>query len=446
MGFTIFTSEEGQSEDTTGMKILKGESGQTVVLFAAFMGIVAIGFLAFALDTGLLFRQKRMAQSAADAAAFAAAEEIPNGTSAEQSAANGIAKLNGFDTTLSTNPATVTLATPSSGNFSGSTYVQVTVSKPVSTVFLGAFRSGMATMPVSATSIAGGGKTSQTCVCLEGTSGQTLNLSNAATLNATGCGVVNNSNSSNAVGVVGSATLNALTLGLVSTSWIQSTNVNNAGSIASTTVVPGITSSCAPTMPPVPTYSGCVSDPGGSYGTFTWGPSSASSTICYNGLTVGANGSTNTLNPGTYVIASGSLHFLYGANGHSNLGGNGVFFYLTGSATLLIDNGANVNLVAGGNTISGGGTAPTVGVYNGILIYQAASDTAGMSIQGGSSTYMNGALFAPSALITLGNGSGASVNGGIVASALTMNGGGTLSANASTNEGSLPISSPKLVQ
>jgi hypothetical protein len=189
-----------------------------------------------------------------------------------------------------------------------------------------------------------------------------------------------------------------------------------------------------------------VADPGGSYGTFVWGPSSASSTICYNGLTVGANGSTVTLNPGTYVIASGTLHFLSGANGHSNLGGNGVFFYLTGTATLLIDNGANVNLVAGGNTISGGGTAPTVGVYNGILIYQAASDTTGLSIQGGSSTYMNGALFAPSAPITLGNGSGASINGGIVASSLTMNGGGTLSANASTNEGSLPISSPKLVQ
>jgi hypothetical protein len=428
------------------MKILKGESGQTVVLFAAFMGIVAIGFLAFALDTGLLFRQKRMAQSAADAAAFAAAEEIPNGISAEQSAANAIAKLNGFDTTLSTNPATVTLVTPSSGNFSGSTYAQVTVSKPVSTVFLGAFRTGMSTMPVSATSIAGGGKTSQTCVCLEGTSGQTLNLSNAATLNANGCGVVNNSNSSNAVGAVGSATLDALTLGLVSTSWTQSANVNNGASLASTTVIQGITSSCAPTMPPAPTYSGCVANPGGSSGTFIWGPPSASSTICYNGLTVGANGSSVFLNPGIYVIPSGVLHFMSGSGGHSNTGGEGVFFYLTGTASLVIDNGANVNLVAGGNTKSGGGTAPTVGVYNGILIYQAATDTVGLSIQGGSTTYMNGAMFAPSALITLGNGSGASINGGVVASSLTMNGGGTLTANASTNEGSLPISSPKLVQ
>ena len=135
-----------------------------------------------------------------------------------------------------------------------------------------------------------------------------------------------------------------------------------------------------------------------------------------------------------------------GSGGHSNTGGEGVFFYLTGTASLVIDNGANVNLVAGGNTKSGGGTAPTVGVYNGILIYQAATDTVGLSIQGGSTTYMNGAMFAPSALITLGNGSGASINGGVVASSLTMNGGGTLTANASTNEGSLPISSPKLVQ
>jgi Flp pilus assembly protein TadG len=431
-----------------GMKILRGESGQTVVLFAAFMGIVALGFLAFALDTGLLFRQKRMAQSAADAAAFAAAEEIPNGTSAEQSAANAIAKLNGFDTTLATNPATVTLVTPSSGNFPGSTYVQVTVSKPISTVFLGAFRTGMATMPVSATSIAGGGKVSQTCVCLEGTSGQTLLVSNAARLIANGCGVVVNSTSSNAVGVVGAATLDALTLGLVSSTWNQSTSVNNAGSIASTVVVQGITSSCAPTMPPVPTYSGCLPDPGagGGIGTFVWGPPNASSTICYNGLSVGKNTSKVTLNPGTYVIASGTLHFYIGANGHSNLGGEGVFFYLTGTANLVIDNVANVNLVAGGNTIAGGGTAPTVGAYNGILIYQAVGDTAELPIQGASSTYLNGALFAPSAPITLGNASGASINGGIVASSLTVSGAATLTANASTYQGSLPISAPKLVQ
>jgi hypothetical protein len=162
---------------------------------------------------------------------------------------------------------------------------------------------------------------------------------------------------------------------------------------------------------------------------------------------VGANGSSDTLNPGTYVITSGNLHFESGSGGHSNLGGNGVFFYLTGTATLLIDNGANVNLVAGGASESGGGTAPTVGAYNGIVIYQATSDTTAMSIQGGSSAYMNGAVYAPGASLTLGNGSGFTLKGGIVANTLTMNGGGTLNAVADTNEGSMALSgSAKIVQ
>jgi hypothetical protein len=429
------------------MKVLRDESGQTLVVMAAFMGLVALGFLAFAVDVGSLFREKRMAQGAANAAALAAAEEIAAGNSSnEQSVANAIAKLNGFDTTLATNPATVTLLTPASGNFVGSNYVLATVSKPIGTVFLGAFASSRATMAVSAQAIAGGAQ-SQTCVCLEGTSGEALNMSNGSTLTASGCGIVDNSSGSNAIGIVGGSILTAATLGTVSSNWDNSSNINNGGSIASsTTIVQGITSSCSPAMPTAPSYSSCAADPGGSSGTYTWGPASASSVVCYKALTVGANGSTVTLNPGIYVITTGVLHFESGANGHSNLGGNGVFFYLTGTASLAIDNGANINLVSGGAAQSGGGSAPAVGAYNGIVVYQTASDTAAVSIQGGSSTYLNGALYAPSAAITLGNGSGATLNGGIAASSLTMNGGGSLNAIADTNEGSLSYGSAKLVQ
>jgi hypothetical protein len=70
-----------------------------------------------------------------------------------------------------------------------------------------------------------------------------------------------------------------------------------------------------------------------------------------------------------------------------------------------------------------------------------------MSIQGGASAYMNGAIYAPSAAVTLGNGSSSTFKGGLVANSLTMNGGGTLAASATTNEGSVSYgSSTKLVQ
>ena len=422
-------------------------SGQTLVLCAVFMGLVAIGFVGLAMDVGYLQQQRRRAQSAADAAALAAAYELTSGyTANEQLVANAVAKQNGFDPGAATNPATVTLSAPATGNFTGSAYVQATVSKPVPLLFMQAF-AHQATTVVAASAVAGGSSTSSTCVCLTGTTGNTLSLSNAGSLNASGCGIVNNSNGSNAVTVVGSAVLNALTLGTVSTTWDNSSNINNGGSITSSTkIITGITNTCSPAMPAAPSYSGCVSDPGGSYGTFTFGPANASSVICYNNLTIGANGSTVTLNPGTYVINGGQLHFESGANNKSNQGGNGVFFYLANGASMTIDNGANVNLVAGGGTTSSGGTAPTVGSYNGFVFYQPSSDTNAVSLQGGSSTYINGSLYLPGATLTVGNGSGANVTAGIVAKSLVMNGGAALTAAATTNEGSLSNGAAKMVQ
>ncbi len=430
------------------MKLVKDESGQTLVLVAAFMALAAIGFLALAIDVGAKFGQKRMAQAAADAAALAAAEEASAGAASnEQTVANAMAKMNGFDTTLAKNPATVTLSTPSTGNFTGSAYIQATVSRPIATGFMAAFSSSFSTLTVSASAIAGGGQSSQTCICLEESSGESLNMSNNSKISASGCGIVDDSSSAGAIQIVGSANVTALSIGTVSTNWDNGTYINNGGSVTSSHIVQGIGNTCAPTMPTAPSYSSCVADPGGSYGTFTFGPASASSVICYNALTVGANGSTCTLNPGTYVINGGALHFESGSGGYSNLGGNGVFFYLIGGASLTIDNGANVNLVAGGSTESGGSTAPTVSSYNGVLLYQAASDTSTVSVQGGSNTYMAGSLYAPGAPMNLANGSALNIHGGIVASSLTMAGGGTLTTSATTNEGSLSIGgSPKLVQ
>jgi len=429
------------------MKLITDKSGQTVAVFALFTCILAMGFLAIALDVGTLFRAKRGAQSAADAAAVAAAEEVvANNAPNKQNIANSMAKLNGFDTTLAVHPATVTLTTPTTGDFTGTNYVQATVKKPVSTLFLGAFNSSYATMDISATAIAGGAG-NPTCVCLTNKTGADLVMSNGSKIDGTGCGVVDNSNGSSAVQLTGGATLNALSFGIVSSNWNNSSNINNGGNITSTTTVfQGITSTCSPTLPAAPSWSTCVADPGGTSSSFTAGPANASSVICYTGLTVGANNTADTLNPGTYVISNGYLHFEAGTGGKSNLGGIGVFFYLTGTASLTIDNGANVNLVSGGATKNGGGTAPTVGVYNGILIYQASSDTQDISIQGGATAYMSGAIYAPSAAVTLGNGSGSNITGGIAANTLTMNGGGQLNASNDLDAGSLVTTAAKLVQ
>jgi hypothetical protein len=440
-------------------KPVQDESGQAVVVVAVFMGLVAIGFLALALDAGYLFRERQMVQTAADAAAVAAAEEVATGNSGnKQTVANAVAKLNGFDTTLAKNPAVVTFPAPS-GNFTGGSYVAVTVSKPIPTFFMAAFSSRLATQTVSATATAGGGQLSPTCICLNGTSGTTLSLSNGSKLVASGCGIVDNSNASNAVTVSGRSSITSSSLGLSSSSTWNSSNVSTWNSsqvignssvtlngVANAAPVPGVSSCSAPLPPPI-TPTGCATtDPGASYGTWTFGPGSSSGTICYQNLSVGANGSTCTLNPGIYVI-TGALHF-YGKPGYSNLGGNGVFFYLTSTASLTIDSGANVNLVAGGTAQSGGGRAPSLGAtYDGIAIYQASGNASALAIQGGSSSYIGGAIYAPSAAVSVGNGSSMTFPiGGVYAKSLSVTGGTTLNVIQDTNEGAVSIGSPKLVQ
>jgi Flp pilus assembly protein TadG len=415
------------------MKMLRDERGQAAVFIALVMGFVLVGCLALAVDVSMLFREKRVAQAASDSAAIAAAEEQSYGNAT--AAAKAMASLHGFAA------STVTVNNPPAyGGYAGnSAYTEVIINNPTPTYLMRFFKTN--TVNVTARSVSGGGLVSPTCICLAGTSGEVLNLSNDAKLNATGCGVMDNSSSNNALGVVGSARINALSLGTVSTTWNNasnySSNVNGGGSItASTHIVTGVAANCAPTLPAAPTWGACLADPYPNWvsGTVHVGPS-AGGTQCYNALTVGANGNSIFMDPGIYVIKGGELHFESGSGGYSNLGGNGVFFYLTGGATLVVDSGANMNV-----------TAPSSGTYSGILVVQDPADTNTISIQGGSNTTFNGAIYAPNAGVNLGNGSTSGYSAEVYANSLTMEGGAILNATAISNLGTLNLSSAKVAE
>jgi hypothetical protein len=439
---------------------LEGESGQTLVIVAVFMGLVSVGFMAFAMDAGTLFRAQREAQSAANAAALAAVYELANGNSAalENSAGSLMAKLNGFDPNATSNPATLTLTQPTTGNFIGP-YVQATVSKPISTMLMGAFtHGGTASMTVSATAIAGGGTYTpgklyeSAKVCVNGN----FNVSGNSYLTAPS-GIFDSSSASGSISASGSAHITASTLASASTGFTAGLYGNGDSiNITPDDIVEGASISCNPALPPAPTFvaASCVADPGGSYtpNPLTFGPATATGTICYNNLTIGANGMLDNLNPGIYVINGGELHFEYGSTGHgctnssgcSNIGGNGVFFYLANGATLAVDNGANINIVAGASTESaayGGGQAPDLGDYDGIAFMVPptipASTTGAVNFAGGSSTYMSGDLDAPASPVTINNGSGAIVNGGINAGSLEITGGVSVNIKAPWG-GSIP--------
>lgn len=421
------------------------ESGQTTILTALMLGTFLLGFVALAVDVAYFYQQKRAIQAAADAAAVAAAEEASYGNTDESAAAQSSAKRHGFNPKANKHAATVSVRTPTAGNYAGnSAYIEVDVSQPVSTIFLNILHTS--TLTVSARAVASAGQSSPTCVCLEGPSGTDLAMSNGSTINLTGCGITVDSNGSNAVTIAGGAYVSASSIGSISTNWDNGSNVNNGGKISSTTkVVQGISTACKPTLPTAPAYNTaqCTADPLSHYGnggsSYSIGPGSTYSTtqggdtVCYNSLTVGTNGDKVNLNPGIYVINGGTLHFMSGSGGTSNTGGDGVFFYLTGNASLVIDNGANVNIAPA-----------TSGTYSGMLIFQDPSDTQSVSVQGGSKMNISGTIFAPSANVTLGNGSNTSVGSDIVAYSMTVNGGGKLVSTPTTNLGTLNISVAKL--
>jgi hypothetical protein len=157
----------------------------------------------------------------------------------------------------------------------------------------------------------------------------------------------------------------------------------------------------------------------------------AGNLACYTSLTVGGNGNTVTVNPGTYVI-TGNLTFDNG----TIAGGNGVTFYITNSGQVSFQNGATFNF-----------TAPTSGDLNGILFYQDRSDTMAATLVGGASATMQGILYFPNAALNFSNGSSTTFYTPIIAASLTMTGGTNLTdLDYTTKNTSTPLTTPRLVE
>src|ERR1700751_1610976 len=82
------------------MKRMKDESGQALIITALCMTCL-FGFAALATDVGLMLREKRLLQIAADSAAIAGALELNYSAARVTSAALAAATQNGFAATTS---------------------------------------------------------------------------------------------------------------------------------------------------------------------------------------------------------------------------------------------------------------------------------------------------------------------------------------------------------
>lgn len=190
------------------MKWFRNEEGQTLVL-TALCASCLLGFMALAIDTGLVFRSQRNLQIAADAAATAAALDYFYNSSTGPSGRIAAAKTVGSNAANSNNVSTANGATITihSGNLgeistpwhNASGYFEAVLSEPTPTAFMGMF--GTNSMTVKARAVAGTPNgVNQNCIYVlnptgdlgPGKSGKgdsTVFLQGSFQLNAPKCGI-----------------------------------------------------------------------------------------------------------------------------------------------------------------------------------------------------------------------------------------------------------------
>ncbi|HEV2133523.1 MAG TPA: pilus assembly protein TadG-related protein [Terracidiphilus sp.] len=197
------------------MRKWRDESGQVLVITSLSMTIL-LGFVGFATDVGLLLRQRRIAQTVADSAAMAAAQEsLSEGTPSSLTtgmwtAAKHDAVMNGFTpgsssgTANSSSGVTLTInITPNVGisGYNSAGYVQANVVLKTSTIFLATFGSiigkDYSSMNVTATAIASNAIKSNGCMYIMdegGYANPAVDMGGNSLIAAPNCGITINGN------------------------------------------------------------------------------------------------------------------------------------------------------------------------------------------------------------------------------------------------------------
>jgi hypothetical protein len=383
--------------------------GQVLALVAIAL-VVLLGFVALAVDLGLIWGTKRKMQTAADAAVVAGAVAARNSENVT-SAADNVASLNGF--TDGTNGVTITVTNPYSGCGGAANCIKVKIAQDYPTYFLRVV--GYSTININASAVSGTINSSNCVYALKQSASPGLKASGNGTVNLS-CGVVVDSNQNPAATCTGSATFTA-------------TSIAVTGSVSGTCFSP------APT-----TGTSGVPDPFaylGSAPTCTVNNTSlninSSTTVTQGhyckGIKISGASTNVTFQPGTYYIGS--------PNDLSITSGGTV----SGTGVTFIDTQGGISLAGSGKvTLS----APTSGTYKGILFW--GTSTSNNTIAGGSGSTFDGALYFPNSKLTYTGNSSSTGYTIIAAGEVEVGGGSVLGSNFSSLGGTSPVSSSSLYQ
>ena len=378
-------------------RLARHERGQ-MLMMAAILTIVLVGFAGLAVDAGFMFAQRRQAQSGADLAALAAARILFQGgtESSAVAAAMEYAAANGFNDE-SDDTITVNIP-PAAGQYEGSpNYVEVVVDEEPATFFIQAIIPDV--LRVRARGVAGFELFPEpyALVVLDTNDCQAYSQEGSASIAIAGGGIMVNSDCAlNAFNKTGSGSTYAE--GAIDVAGGSSVSGSGAVSPEPRTVSWTVADPLS-TLPPPPLGEPAAGSPGTAAAPVTWTYSSGGNITLSPGTYYGGFASscvcTITLLPGTYVMAGGG----FTKSGGANFTGDGVTIYVTTNPTNPTGDGAPKPF-----SLSGSGvldlSPPTSGIYQGITLWQDEAISSAVLMRG-SNDLVSGIIYTPGAALDI---------------------------------------------
>jgi Flp pilus assembly protein TadG len=395
------------------MRRRKDERGVALVVVALSM-VVLMGFLALGIDVGTLRYQKRLQQTAADAAALAGASNLAYNSGVilgaqNASAANGFTDNGGGVVSACGSSAAVGTVCvqvdnpPLSGPHTGSSgYVEVLVAAVHPTYFAKIMGINKETVTARAVAANVGGNNGCAYALNPNTAGiEGIAVQGHADLNGPTCAIVDNGN----LDLTGNAyTVESSTTGVSGTVSGKTSNV---------TCTTEPTDCPATGVPPSGDPMSYLTPP--AVGTpVNFDPSNIIAGTTYNGISITGNGTVN-FPAGTYIVDGGS----FTCHGTPTITGTGVTFYFTNGATIDCSGTDNIQF-----------SAPASGPYAGILFYQDPNDTVGPTLGGNTGSFFDGAVYFPSSQVTFSGNTSFSI-AMVVAGSIALAGNPTVNLQGS---------------
>ncbi len=364
-----------------------GERGQALISLALALAVVC-GMVALTIDIGLLFMERRGMQNAADAAALAGAQELPDSPPQAIAVARQWGQKHGFVDGVG--GVSVSVTTPYQGD---PTKIRVDISGDTSATFARVL--GIDSFQVSggATADQEGGPGAYALIVLNKTKCLAFDNTGSGNIQISGGGIMVNSGCSNAARHAGSGNIEVSAVHYYQAGGFV---VSGSGNVSPPPqpVASQVADPLASWAPPAP---GAASP--GSAGTpsnpqLTLVNGSGNKTLYpgtyYGGLKITGSGNV-ALQPGTYIMAGGGLEI----DASGNVTGADTMFYNTNDPSSPVGAGAHsrIKIASSGNLAL---AAPTTGAYARMLFWQDPANTQVFS-HTGSGNIGTGIVYLPSA-------------------------------------------------